>query len=60
MVLVREQGNADFTMPELARASGVSLRTLYRYFPTRLRVGDAVAAVGDRVAAPHPPAAAFP
>jgi AcrR family transcriptional regulator len=31
-----EQGPPqDLTMPEVAEASGVSLRTIYRYFPTR-------------------------
>lgn len=57
--LVAERNDVDFTMPDVARASGVSLRTVYRYFPTRQSVVDAVAAVGDRVAASNLPAAAF-
>lgn len=57
--LVGSRGDCDFTMPEVAAASGVSLRTLYRYFPSREHVVDAVAAVGDRVAASNLPAAEF-
>ena len=57
--LVGASGTCDFTMPEVAAASGVSLRTLYRYFPSRQHVVDAVAAVGDRVAASNLPAAEF-
>jgi AcrR family transcriptional regulator len=57
--LVTERNDVDFTMPEVARASAVSLRTVYRYFPTRQSLIDAVAAVGDRVAASNLPAAAF-
>jgi AcrR family transcriptional regulator len=55
--LVGERGNADFSMPEAAAASGVSLRTLYRYHPTRQRLIDAVATVGDQAAASNLPAA---
>jgi AcrR family transcriptional regulator len=57
--LATERNDVDFTMPEVARASGVSLRTVYRYFPTRQSLIDAVAAVGDRVAASNLPEAAF-
>jgi AcrR family transcriptional regulator len=57
--LVGSRGDCDFTMPEVAAASGVSLRTLYRYFPSRDHVVDAVAAVGDQVAASNLPAAEF-
>lgn len=57
--LVGSRGDCDFTMPEVAAASGVSLRTLYRYFPSRDHIVDAVAAVGDRVAASNLPAAEF-
>jgi len=59
VALVREQGHADFTMPEVADSSGVSLRTLYRYYPTRLSLVDAVAAVADQVTASNLPAAEF-
>jgi AcrR family transcriptional regulator len=59
VALVVERTNADFSMPDVARASGVSLRTVYRYFPTRQHVVDAVAAVGDHVAATNLPAAEF-
>jgi AcrR family transcriptional regulator len=59
VALVRAQGNADFTMPEVAAVSGVSLRTLYRYFPTRMALVDAVAAVADHVTASNLPAAEF-
>lgn len=57
--LVKASGRCDFTMPEAATASGVSLRTLYRFFPTRQHVVDSVAAVGDRVAASNLPAVKF-
>jgi AcrR family transcriptional regulator len=57
--LVQASERCDFTMPEVAAASGVSLRTLYRFFPTRQCVVDAVAAVGDRVAASNLPTAKF-
>lgn len=33
--VLRETGEADFSMPAVAVQSGVSLRTVYRYFPTR-------------------------
>jgi AcrR family transcriptional regulator len=37
-----EQGTVeDLTMPDVARASGVSLRTLYRYYPVRERLLEA-------------------
>lgn len=57
--LVGASGDCDFTMPEVAAASGVSLRTLYRYFASRQHLVDAVAAVGDIVAASNLPAAKF-
>jgi AcrR family transcriptional regulator len=38
----------DIAMPQVAAAAGVSLRTLYRYFPTREAMFDAV---GDHVVA---------
>jgi len=57
--LVGSRGNCDFAMPEVAAVSGVSLRTLYRNFPSRDHLVDAVAAVGDRVAASNLPAAEF-
>lgn len=33
--LLERDGSAELTMPQVAEASGVSLRTVYRYFPTR-------------------------
>jgi AcrR family transcriptional regulator len=36
----------DIAMPQLAADAGISLRTLYRYFPTRQAIFDAV---GDHV-----------
>jgi AcrR family transcriptional regulator len=59
VALVSERGDASFSMPEVARASGVGLRTVYRYYPTRQDLVDAVAAVGDQVAASNLPAAEF-
>jgi len=38
----------DIAIPQVAAAAGVSLRTLYRYFPTRQALFDAV---GDHVVA---------
>jgi len=33
--LLERDGSAELTMPQVAESSGVSLRTVYRYFPTR-------------------------
>jgi AcrR family transcriptional regulator len=33
--LLERDGTVELTMPEVADSSGVSLRTVYRYFPTR-------------------------
>lgn len=59
VVIVSERGDCEFTMPAVARSAGVSLRTLYRYFPTRQHLIDAVATVGDQAAASNLPTAAF-
>lgn len=56
--IVRTQGHAGFTMPEVAAAAGTSLRTLYRYFPTRQDLVDALATVADQVTAGPLPAGA--
>lgn len=53
--LVRESGNLGFTMPAVAERSGISLRTLYRHFPTRDDLVSALAAVADQVDALAPP-----
>jgi AcrR family transcriptional regulator len=53
--LVRERGDTSFSMPEVAQRSGVSLRTLYRYFPSRNDLIHALAGVADQVVAvPRP------
>ena len=57
VALVGERGDCEFTMPEVADASEVSLRTLYRYFPSRQHVVDAVARVADQAAASDLPTA---
>ncbi len=59
VALVRERGDCVFTMPEVAAASGVSLRTLYRYFPSRQHIVDAIATVADQAAASNLPSAEF-
>ena len=46
--LIRTTGSADFTMPAVAEASGISLRTLYRYFPTRDALVAEVALLADQ------------
>ena len=33
--LIEQSELSDLSMPDVARAAGISLRTLYRYFPTR-------------------------
>jgi AcrR family transcriptional regulator len=33
--LLEQGGTTDLTIPEVAKASGVSVRTIYRHFPTR-------------------------
>lgn len=57
------QSGAGTTLEEIARAAGVGIGTLYRHFPTRERLieavyGDAVAQLGEaaeRLAASRPP-----
>jgi AcrR family transcriptional regulator len=45
---VLEEGDpSDLSVPEVARRSGVSLRTVYRYFPTR---DELLAAAGEWIA----------
>jgi AcrR family transcriptional regulator len=39
--LLERGGSEELTMPEVAELSGVSLRTVYRYFPTREALLDA-------------------
>src|SRR5436305_777012 len=40
----------DLTMPEVADASGVSLRTIYRCYPTRVDLPDAAGRwIGDEL-----------
>lgn len=56
--IVREQGHAGFSMPQVAGAAGTSLRTLYRYFPTRQDLVDALAGVADQVTVGPLPAGA--
>lgn len=38
---------ANFTVPAVARAAGVSVRTVYRYFPTKEDLLDAIGELGD-------------
>ena len=54
--LAEERQVVDFTMPEVAERSGVALRTLYRHFPTRRHLVDALARIADQVDALPPPA----
>src|SRR5947209_186002 len=44
-----EHGDAqELTMPEVAEASGISLRTIYRYYPTRDQLLEAAGRwIGD-------------
>lgn len=49
-----EAGFADFSIPDLARRSGVSVRTVYRYFPTREALLEALAIYVDKRIAAHP------
>lgn len=57
VALVTARSSAEISMPEVAEASGVALRTLYRYFPTRQDLIDTIAAVGDQTVASDLPAA---
>lgn len=41
--LIERGGMEDLTMPEVAEASGASLRTVYRYYPTREQLLEAAA-----------------
>lgn len=51
VALVTERGTLDFTVQEISTRAAVPLRTLYRYFPTRQDLVDALAAEHDQVAA---------
>jgi AcrR family transcriptional regulator len=55
--LLEEGAPSELAVPEVARRSGVSLRTVYRYFPTR---DELLAAAGEWIAdqflEPHLPA----
>jgi len=42
LVRVMARGLADLSVPAVAREAGVSIRTVYRYFPTRRDLFDAV------------------
>lgn len=53
--LVRETGGLTFTMPTVAERSGISLRTLYRHFPSRDDLVSALALVADQVEELAPP-----
>ena len=39
---IAEQGVRDFSLPRVAERAGVTVRTIYRYFPTRDSLFDAV------------------
>lgn len=54
--LVTERGTLDFTVQDVSERAGVPLRTLYRYFPKRQDLIDALAAEHDQVAAVSLPA----
>ncbi len=48
--LIERDGVADLTVPEVAEASGASLRTIYRYFPTRDQLLEATGRwIGDEL-----------
>ncbi len=42
--ILEEQGPSELAVPEVSRRAGVSLRTVYRYFPTR---DELIAAAGE-------------
>lgn len=48
--LIERGGVEDLTVPEVAEAAGASLRTIYRYFPTRERLLEAAGRwIGDEL-----------
>lgn len=48
--LLERDGTEELTVPEVAAASGVSLRTIYRYYPTRERLLEAAGRwIGDEL-----------
>src|SRR3954453_11195241 len=48
--LLERGGAGELTVPEVAKASGVSLRTVYRYYPTRERLLEAAGRwIGDEL-----------
>src|SRR3954451_10093596 len=54
--LLERGGAEELTVPDVAVASGVSLRTVYRYYPTRERLLEAAGRwIGDELLRPPPP-----
>jgi len=54
--LLEEGAPSELAVPEVARRSGVSLRTVYRYFPTRDELLAATGAwIADQYLEPHLP-----
>ncbi len=54
-----DRGLEDFSIPKVARRARLAVRTVYRYFPTRERLLDAVADwLDQRIGRPQPPARA--
>lgn len=49
---VNEDGHADFSIPDVAQRAGVSVRTVYRHFPTRDDLLDAIDEGWKRIAPP--------
>src|SRR3954452_2665514 len=48
--LLEEGAAAELTVPAVAEASGISLRTIYRYYPTRERLLEAAGRwIGDEL-----------
>jgi AcrR family transcriptional regulator len=48
--LIEQGGVDDLTIPDVAEASGASLRTIYRYYPTREQLLEAVGRwIGDEL-----------
>ncbi len=52
---VTQEGLADFSIPDIAKRAGVSVRTVYRHFPTRNDLLGAIEEYCEAAGGPAPP-----
>ena len=54
VTLLADESFAELTVPLVAKRAGVAVRTVYRYFPSRAALIDAVAVLADGRFGPTP------